>query len=101
MLRGCVDRRCHPVSSHVRFCARPEMTGQIKVEDWWSAQPMTYGSVHGTTDYADGATQLGSREFFEQADRRFYSWNTPLHDHRPFGRLFPYDTYRGKKVLEV
>jgi SAM-dependent methyltransferase len=77
------------------------MIEQTKVEDWWSAKPMTYGEVHGASGYADGAVQFGSREFFELADRRFFSWNMPLHDHRPFGRLFPYDTYQGKKVLEV
>jgi SAM-dependent methyltransferase len=77
------------------------MTEPIDVRDWWSAQPMTYGGTHGETNYAEGLVKRGSREFFEQADRRFYSWNTPLHDHRPFGRLFPYDEYRGKKVLEV
>lgn len=77
------------------------MTEPRKVADWWSAQPMTYGGTHGATDYAEGSVERGSREFFERADRRFYSWNTPLHDHRPFGRLFPYDAYRGRKVLEV
>src|SRR5579863_3226465 len=76
------------------------MTEPVDVKDWWSAQPMTYGATHGQTDYASGSVERGSREFFEQADRRFYGWNTP-HDQRPFGRLFPYDEYRGRKVLEV
>jgi SAM-dependent methyltransferase len=62
---------------------------------------MTYGATHGETNYAEASVERGSRDFFELADRRFYSWNTPLHDHRPFDRLFPYDKYRGKKVLEV
>lgn len=77
------------------------MTEPVDVRDWWSAQPMTYGGTHGETNYAGGSVERGSREFFERADRRFFSWNMPLHDHRPFGRLFPYDDYRGKKVLEV
>lgn len=77
------------------------MTEQPKVADWWSSRPMTYGAVHGETGYSDGTVQLGSREFFERADRRFYEWNTALHDHRPFGRLFPYDVYAGQRVLEV
>lgn len=77
------------------------MTEHTSVQDWWSARPMTYGGVHGEAGYEGGAVEFGSREFFEEADRRFYSWNTPLHDHRPFGRLFPFDAYRGKKVLEV
>lgn len=77
------------------------MKEQPTVAEWWSAKPMTYGGTHGAAEYESGAVALGSREFFENADRRFYSWNTPLHDRRPFGRLFPYDAYRGKKVLEV
>lgn len=77
------------------------MTEQTTVAEWWSAKPMTYGGTHGEGDYESGAAQLGTKEFFDRADARFYSWNTPLHDHRPFGRLFPYDTYRGKNALEV
>lgn len=77
------------------------MSDPTNVADWWSARPMTYGETHGATDYAEGMVERGSREFFEQADRRFYNWNAPLHDHRPFGHLFPYDAYRGKKVLEI
>jgi SAM-dependent methyltransferase len=77
------------------------MTEPIDVKDWWSTRPMTYGATHGQTNYAGGSVERGSRKFFEQADRRFYSWNSPLHDHRPFGRLFPYDDYRGAQVLEV
>jgi len=63
---------------------------------------MTYGSEHGRTVYDDAAYQMGSKEFFDRLDREFYSWNRPLHDTRPFDRLFPYGDYRdGKKVLEI
>lgn len=63
---------------------------------------MTYGEVHGDTDYGEGDVGLGDPEFFEQVDRRLFDWNRPLHDHRPFGRLFPYDEVgTGGKVLEV
>ena len=74
-----------------------------EVREWWAQNPMTYGAAHGQTEYEDGRYEAGSREFFERLDREFYSWNTPLHDERPFGRLFPYETYApsGGRVLEV
>lgn len=73
-----------------------------EVERWWAENPMTYGAEHGRTVYDDGEYDLGSRGFFERVDREFYSWNKPLHEEsRPFGRLFPYDAYRGGRVLEV
>jgi ubiquinone/menaquinone biosynthesis C-methylase UbiE len=45
---------------------------------------------------------LLSNEFFAEADKVLYEWNAPLHtqDGR-FGRIFEYDRYRGKQVLEV
>jgi ubiquinone/menaquinone biosynthesis C-methylase UbiE len=72
-----------------------------EVQRWWAENPMTYGEVHGRTAYADGAFEPGTREFFDRLDREFYSWNAPLHDARPFGRLFPYDAYARGRVLEV
>jgi 2-polyprenyl-3-methyl-5-hydroxy-6-metoxy-1,4-benzoquinol methylase len=72
-----------------------------EIARWWSSRPMTYGRVHGGTDYKDGIAEIGSREFFEAADRQFYAWNTPLHETRPFGRIFPYAEYAGKDVLEI
>lgn len=77
------------------------MSEQKSVAEWWSARPMTYGGTHGECNYEAGTAAFGTRNFFEQADARLYSWNEPLHDHRPFGRLFPYDAYRNKRVLEV
>lgn len=63
---------------------------------------MTYGAEHGRTVYGDAAYDMGSPEFFDRLDREFYSWNRPLHDARPFDRLFPYERYQdGKKVLEI
>lgn len=77
------------------------MSKPSDVLDWWSSKPMTYAPTHGLTEYESETVALGSPQFFENADRIFYGWNTPLHDARPFGRLFPFDLYRGKKVLEV
>jgi SAM-dependent methyltransferase len=75
-------------------------TGGIR--EWWAENPMTYGSVHGHAAYEDGQYTLGTPEFFERVDREFFSWNAPLHDHRPFGRLFPFGSYgQGSRVLEI
>jgi SAM-dependent methyltransferase len=84
----------------------PLVDVKSEIRQWWADFPMTYGDEHGNTEYrgADGAVTvaLGSREFFERADATFYRWNEPLHDGpRHFGRLFEYDRYRGKRVLEV
>ena len=73
-----------------------------QVRDWWRDNPMTYGAEHGRTEYRDGVFELGTREFLERVDQEFYSWNRPLHDRRPFDRLFPYDAYGpGSRVLEI
>ncbi len=84
---------------------KPEVKKSIR--SWWAANPMTYGRKHGETEYlASSGTrkqvEFGSREFFEQADRTFYQWNQPLHDSSGyFGKIFDYEKYRGKRVLEV
>lgn len=86
-----------------------QMVGALKsdIREWWAASPMTYGDVHGHSEYrhADGTVEvvkLGSRRFFELADETFYRWNEPLHvGGRRFAAIFDYDRYRGKPVLEV
>jgi SAM-dependent methyltransferase len=67
-----------------------------EVESWWAEHPMTYGDVHGES--SDG---LGTEAFFAEVDARFLEWNQSLHGRRPFERIFPYDRYRGARVLEV
>jgi SAM-dependent methyltransferase len=77
------------------------------IREWWAANPMTYAGEHGTTTYvtSDGVrrtVEIGSREFFELADRRFYAWNKPLHTSEGrFAKIFDYGHYRGERVLEV
>jgi len=77
------------------------------VRDWWAANPMTYAADHGVTTYVgrDGTVrevELGSRQFFEQADEVFYRWNEPLHTQSGrFGKIFDYDRCKGSQVLEV
>lgn len=82
---------------------QPQHSIKDDIRKWWADFPMTYGDEHGNTTYVDGTrVTLGSREFFENADRTFYRWNEPLHaPGAPFGRLFDYERYRGKRVLEV
>ena len=83
----------------------PGLKGAIK--DWWAANPMTYGQIHGQASFGvgDGGSRRaepGSADFFRLSDQTFYAWNRPLHyPGRPFGRLFPYQSHRGKRVLEV
>ncbi len=80
---------------------------KLAIANWWAEHPMTYGEDHGSFEYVDenGVRTValpGSREFFERADRRFYSWNSIHHlEDAPFGRLFDYAQYREKDVLEV
>lgn len=68
---------------------------------------MTYGENHGDAIYLkpDGTAetvQIGSERFFELADEVFYRWNEPLHTQRArFGRIFNYEAYCSKNVLEV
>ncbi len=71
------------------------------IQNWWARNPMTYGQTHGQTAFDDGSYEMGTREFFERIDEQFYSWNQPLHSHKPFDKLFPFEKYRGKKVLEI
>ena len=77
---------------------------QKSVQEWWGDFPMTYGRRHGTSEYEDSRKSIlpGTPEFFQQADRIFYQWNQPLHGpDGPFSRLFPYQRYVGKRVLEI
>jgi SAM-dependent methyltransferase len=77
------------------------------IRDWWAQSPMTYAEDHGRVEYIlpDGSkevVEIGTRRFYELADAVFHRWNTPLHNARgKFGRIFEYERFRGKKVLEV
>lgn len=85
---------------------KPEAV-KADIRNWWAANPMTYGSDHGKTTYIDKEgyirnVELGSREFFERADQTFYEWTPQLHTPQArFGRIFNYDRFKGKRVLEV
>lgn len=78
------------------------ITENTDVQAWWAENPMSYGLTHGLTDYEDASYALGTRAFFDQADKRFMEWNLPLHDERgPFAKLFPFERFKNKSVLEV
>lgn len=79
-----------------------DISTKKEIAGWWASNPMTYGDQHGQAAYADGHQEFGSKEFFEQVDRVFYSWNLPLHTpEAKFGKIFPYQAFRNRKVLEV
>lgn len=77
------------------------------IRSWWAQNPMTYGFEHGKTEYVDkdgNAVKIdfNSREFFNKADEVFYEWNQPRHTATDrFGKIFDFERYRGKKVLEI
>ena len=76
------------------------------IAQYWATKPQTYAVEHGGQTFLGSDNELvivepGSREFFEHADSTLLAWNHPLHDENPFGRIFPYERYRGKQVLEV
>lgn len=67
---------------------------------------MTYGMRHGKAVYKSASgniveAEVGTEEFFRILDRQFFEWNKPLHTNKPFGRIFPYENYKGKKILEI
>jgi ubiquinone/menaquinone biosynthesis C-methylase UbiE len=82
-------------------------TNKGDIRNWWADAPMTYAATHGSTAYRrpDGSYEevaIGSRRFYELADEVFLSWNTPLHGPEgAFSNIFPFETMRGKKVLEA
>ena len=74
---------------------------------YWSSNPQSYAEEHGGTTFVtpDGQVVTAARrspEYFRETDRTLYAWNRPCHDETgPFGRIFPYERYRGRRVLEV
>jgi SAM-dependent methyltransferase len=82
-------------------------TDKGRIRNWWAHHPMTYGVLHGEpvyrTEKGDLLTvEFGSREFFEQLDKTLYNNYPEFATSNGFlGALFPYERYRGKKVLEI
>lgn len=62
---------------------------------WWDQSPMRY-------DWREAiAAPEGAPEFFEEIDRRFFSASSFYRGERPFARLIPFDSLKGKRVLEI
>ncbi len=78
-----------------------------KIKEWWAENPQTYAYVHGKALYKnrDGSfkeVKPGSLDFFRKVDEAFYEYNRPLHTKDdPFGKIFLYDKFRHKNVLEI
>jgi ubiquinone/menaquinone biosynthesis C-methylase UbiE len=94
------------MTGHVADNSRGQLGDKCAIAEYWATKPQTYATVHGGQTFfeRDGevvSVEPGSREFFEYADRVLLAWNQPLHDENPFGRIFPYERYRGQAVLEV
>jgi len=68
---------------------------QAESKGWWEANPMSY-DWHRTLQAPEG-----SREFYEEIDRRFFSSSSFYRGERPFEKWIPLDRLRGKRVLEI
>lgn len=77
------------------------MENNKDVQNWWADNPMTYSSTHGRNEYDGKKIEPGTKEFYERLDKEFYSWNKPLHQETNFDKIFPYEKFKGKKVLEI
>jgi len=62
---------------------------------WWNQNPMSY-DWHGTLPFPEG-----SKEFFEAIDAQFFSSSPFYEGSIPFERLIPFDSLKGKSVLEI
>lgn len=73
---------------------------------WWANNPMTYAEDHGGTQFSAGGDlvhhAIGTPGFFKASDKQFLEWNRPLEQEGiPFAKIFPYERFRGKAVLEI
>lgn len=86
-------------SSEVKVPNRIESTTrdrlQAESKGWWEANPMSY-DWHKTLKQSEG-----TREFYEEVDRRFFSSSPFYRGRQPFEKWIPLDRIRGKHVLEI
>lgn len=62
---------------------------------WWQSKPMAYG-WRDPIRFAEG-----TREFFEELDRRFFYASPFFEGNRPFAGLIPFELLKEKRVLEI
>jgi ubiquinone/menaquinone biosynthesis C-methylase UbiE len=78
----------------------PDKTSDI--QNFWTRSPETYSEgLHGGNLYDGKRVEFGTREFFENVDRRFITPRTHMHTDRPFGAVFPFDRYASSRILEI
>lgn len=83
--------------SRLRTAARDTSGLQADIRTWWETNPMTY-DWKKTVPF-----EVGSPEFYKEIDRRFWTaaWFAHGPGEEPFGRLIPYQSLRGRRVLEI
>lgn len=79
--------------SHIE--TTPSSHLQAESKGWWETNPMSY-DWHRTLRAAEG-----TREFYEEIDRRFFASSSFYRGNRPFEKWIPFDHIKGKRVLEV
>lgn len=68
---------------------------QQRSREWWQETPMSYA-------WRDAIqAEPGTAAYFDEIDRRFFSASPFFRGARPFARIVPLDTLRGKDVLEI
>lgn len=68
---------------------------QSESRSWWSRNPMSY-DWRGTNPAPEG-----TRDFFDEIDRRFFQASPFYRGERPFAALIPFAHLRDKRVLEI
>jgi 2-polyprenyl-3-methyl-5-hydroxy-6-metoxy-1,4-benzoquinol methylase len=76
-----------------KLAADADLQNQSRL--WWNQNPMDY-DWRKTMSYPEG-----SRQFFDEIDRRLFASSPFYGGKSPFERLIPFDDLRGKRVLEI
>lgn len=81
-----IEKPLHPL-------AAPEL--QQESRNWWHKHPMSY-DWHDTNSAPEG-----TKEFFEESDRRFFNASPLYRGQPPFSAWIPFQKLKGKRVLEI
>jgi SAM-dependent methyltransferase len=72
------------------------------IQEFWTRSPETYADdTHGGTQFDGKKVEFGTREFFENVDRKFIDKRPHMHSDCPFGAVFPFDRYASGRVFEI
>ncbi|MFH1704404.1 MAG: class I SAM-dependent methyltransferase [Patescibacteria group bacterium] len=75
------------------------------VRDWWDAHPFTLGLGSEEENNLTGRVTQADRAFFDEVERKYRKWyigatyDTP--DQPLLAKFVPYESLRGKKVLDI